>query len=72
MRRALVVEDLADVRDWLAEVARSAFPALEVTTAARAEEGLARAASQRFDLALVDLGLPDGNGIRGWRTTSRG
>jgi DNA-binding NarL/FixJ family response regulator len=63
MRQALVVEDLPDVREWLADVARSAFPELEVTTAARAEEGLAQAASKRFDLALVDLGLPDGNGI---------
>ena len=63
MRQALVVEDLPDVREWLADVARSAFPELEVTTAARAEEGLAQAASRRFDIALVDLGLPDGNGI---------
>ena len=63
MRQALVLEDLADVREWLADVARSAFPTLEVTTAARADEGLAQAAAKRFDLALVDLGLPDGNGI---------
>jgi len=63
MRQALVVEDLADVREWLADVARSAFPDLEVTTAARAEDGLSLAASKRFDLALVDLSLPDGNGI---------
>jgi DNA-binding NarL/FixJ family response regulator len=63
MKHALVVEDLAEVRDWLADVAREAFPQLEVTAVGRADEGLLRAAAQPFDLALVDLGLPDGSGI---------
>lgn len=63
MKRALIVEDLPEVRDWLAQVAREAFPQLEVTAAGRADEGLVLAGAQPFDLALVDLGLPDGSGI---------
>jgi len=63
MKHALVVEDLPEIRAWLAQVARTAFPDLQVVTAARCEEGLAAVASERFDLALVDLGLPDGSGI---------
>jgi DNA-binding NarL/FixJ family response regulator len=62
MKSALVVEDLPDIRAWLADVARSAFPELNVVTAGRREEGLDWVQRESFDLALVDLGLPDGNG----------
>jgi DNA-binding NarL/FixJ family response regulator len=63
MQHALIVEDLPEIRDWLAEVARAAFPDVEVTTAARVDQALARVAERPFDLALIDLGLPDGSGI---------
>ena len=63
MQHALIVEDLPEIRDWLAEVARAAFPEVEVTTAARVDQALARVAERPFDLALIDLGLPDGSGI---------
>jgi DNA-binding NarL/FixJ family response regulator len=62
MNNALVVEDLPDIRTWLTEVACEAFPGLNVITAARRDEGLALVQSNPFDLALVDLGLPDGSG----------
>jgi DNA-binding NarL/FixJ family response regulator len=62
MNKALVVEDLPEIRDWLADVARAAFPSLHVVTAARRDEGLDLVQRETFDLALVDLGLPDGNG----------
>jgi DNA-binding NarL/FixJ family response regulator len=63
MKQALVVEDLPDVRDTLADIARCVFPAIEVTAVGRADEGMACAGARPFDLALVDLGLPDGSGI---------
>ena len=44
MQHALIVEDLPEIRDWLAEVARAAFPEVEVTTAARVDQALARVA----------------------------
>jgi DNA-binding NarL/FixJ family response regulator len=62
MHSALIVEDLPEVRAWLGDVARAAFPALQVSTAGRRDEALACVQRGRFDLALIDLGLPDGSG----------
>ncbi|MBK8073138.1 MAG: response regulator transcription factor [Ramlibacter sp.] len=63
MKHALVVEDLPDIRSWLGDVARAAFPELAVRSVARRDEALACVATDSFDLALIDLGLPDGSGI---------
>ena len=63
MQHALIVEDLPQIREWLAQVAVAAFPQVQVSTAARVDEALATIAGRTFDLALVDLGLPDGSGI---------
>jgi DNA-binding NarL/FixJ family response regulator len=63
MQHALIVEDLPEIRDWLADVARAAFPALQVTTAGRVDQALLCVAERTYDLALIDLGLPDGSGI---------
>ena len=71
MKQALVVEDLAEVRDWLVEIAQSVFPGIEVTAVGRAGEAMACAGSSDFDVALVDLGLPDGSGIDVVRTLHR-
>ncbi len=59
---ALVVDDLASSRDWLTRSVALAFPGIAV----RVAEDLAgaRASSEPPpDLALVDLGLPDGSGV---------
>lgn len=63
MQDALIVEDLTEVGDWLAAVLTEAFPAIRVRRAARLDEALARVDDTRCDLALVDLGLPDGSGL---------
>ncbi len=63
MKRALIVEDLPTIREWLADVAQTAFPLLEVVSLGRRSDALECLKSQTFDLALVDLGLPDGNGV---------
>jgi DNA-binding NarL/FixJ family response regulator len=63
MQSALIVEDLPEIRAWLGQLAGSAFPNVQVTAAARVDEALRCIAQTRFDLALVDLGLPDGNGV---------
>ena len=64
MKRILIVEDVAQTRRWLCEIAENAFPGCSIDEAASMRGGLAAAAaSADFDLALIDLGLPDGSGL---------
>ena len=63
MQHALIVEDLPDIRHWLAETLLQAYPRINITTAARRVEALEILQKQNFDLALIDLGLPDGSGV---------
>lgn len=62
MKTVLIVEDVRETRRWLSEVVRAAFPAVRITEAATLRAGLA-ALREPFDLALLDLGLPDGSGL---------
>lgn len=61
--RALVVDDLADVRAWLADALREAFPGIDVALAASLGEAMAKIETSP-QIALIDLGLPDGNGTQ--------
>ncbi len=63
MQHALIVEDLPQTRQWLADAVRQTFAGVQVTSVARRDEALAAVQTQRFDLALIDLGLPDGSGL---------
>ncbi len=63
MQHALIVEDLPHVRSWLSEVVQAAFPDIRLYAAAGHDEAMALLGGQAFDLALVDLVLPDGSGI---------
>ncbi|WP_372657919.1 response regulator [Hydrogenophaga sp.] len=63
MKTALIVEDLPEIRLWLEQTVQAAFPALTIATAGRCDQALELIAHQTFDLALIDLGLPDGSGI---------
>lgn len=63
MKRALVVEDLPTARAWLADILELAFPVIEVTTAEDIAQARATCQEATFDLALVDLHLPDGSGV---------
>ena len=61
--RALLLEDLPDVAAWLAALLRERFPGIDVAHAPTLTQGLRLLDDDTaFDLALVDLGLPDGNG----------
>jgi two-component system, OmpR family, response regulator len=59
--RILVVDDQPNIVDMVATVLR--FHGFEVTTAASASQALAAAAAQRPDLVVLDVLLPDGNGL---------
>ena len=63
MNTILIVEDVNETRKWLCEIVRSAFPDCEIREAATVRAGLAAAAEANYDLALIDLGLPDGSGL---------
>ncbi|HSH89969.1 MAG TPA: response regulator transcription factor [Ramlibacter sp.] len=63
MNSTLIVEDLPEIRTWLGDMARAAFPQIQVTAVARRDDALAAIRQQSFELALIDLGLPDGSGI---------
>lgn len=63
MTRILIVEDLSETRRWLAEIVATAFPNCEIHAAASMRAGIGEVAARDFDVALIDLGLPDGSGL---------
>ncbi|MCP5282273.1 MAG: response regulator transcription factor [Rhodoferax sp.] len=59
--RALVVEDLDEPRQWLAELLPRALPEVrQVDTASTLAQARERMTGHAYGLALVDWGLPDG------------
>ena len=59
--QALVVDDEAAIRDLLRTTLRA--EGYGVFEAASVREGLTLAGNRRIDLFLIDLGLPDGDGV---------
>lgn len=59
----LIVEDVAEALEWLTGVVRSAFPGSTVVQARNVRDAISRIEGTRWDMALVDLGLPDGSGL---------
>ena len=73
----LIVEDLATTADWLEGIVAQTFPHLQVQKVATVSAALAylehplAAQPLPLALALVDLGLPDGSGIRVLRSLAQ-
>ena len=63
MDRILLLEDLPEIRAWLRDLVLQVFPGTRITEASRVKDALALAGEATFDLALIDLGLPDGSGV---------
>lgn len=74
IERVLILEDEAKTRQWLRQCVGLAFPGAVVVPAASLKEGRkiwrnglvharAHGRTGAFDVALVDIGLPDGSGI---------
>ncbi len=63
MKTALLLEDYEETRTWLACIVRAAFDEIKIFEAATLEQGRAVLKTQKIDLALIDINLPDGNGV---------
>lgn len=63
MNKILLLEDLPEIRSWLKALALQVFPNAQVSEAARVHDALALVSAERFEVALIDLGLPDGSGV---------
>ena len=63
MKTILLLEDLPEIRAWLKTLVLQVFPDAQISEAARVHDALELVSAIKFDLALVDLGLPDGSGV---------
>lgn len=63
VHKILVLEDYEDFRILITEALAEAFGDVEIVEAATIAAARARIADSPFDLAILDLNLPDGSGI---------
>ncbi|HEY0914118.1 MAG TPA: response regulator transcription factor [Solimonas sp.] len=63
MKTGLVVEDLPAPAQWLAAVLEESFAGIRVDVASSLAEARAILEKRSPDIALIDLGLPDGSGV---------
>lgn len=63
IKRVLIVEDLPDVADWLHLQVAALLGPEHIDQAASLKEAAGKISAQTYDLALIDLGLPDGSGV---------
>ncbi len=63
MNNILIIEDLAPVMQWLEQSVNLAYVDANITKALDLKSAMNEVKSQLFDLALVDIGLPDGCGL---------
>jgi DNA-binding NarL/FixJ family response regulator len=63
MKNILLLEDLPEIRAWLKALALHVFPQAQISEAARVHDAKGLVSAVKFDLALIDLGLPDGSGV---------
>lgn len=63
MKIALILEDMPESQEMLREVAQLAFSDIRICCVADVSSALKMISQFEFNLALIDLSLPDGNGL---------
>lgn len=63
MQTALILEDHAETGQWLYQLLTTAFPNIAITLCATCRVAKEHIHQEQFNLALIDISLPDGNGI---------
>ena len=63
IKDVLIVEDHPQAASVLTSAVRREFCEVQVLTAANVREGKVQLFHNSFDMALIDLGLPDGSGL---------
>ncbi len=63
MKNILLLEDLPEIRAWLRKLVLQVFPTAHISESARVHDAISLASAVKFELALIDLGLPDGSGV---------
>ena len=63
MKKALILEDIADMQLWHESVLHEVFPGIHCRKVASVAAALALVPHENYDLGLIDLGLPDGSGV---------
>ena len=61
--RALVLEDMTEANEWMTSMLLLTFPDIQVDQAKDLNQARRLLQTQPYDLALIDLSLPDGKGI---------
>ena len=63
MRNVLIIEDIYETSQWLADVVKKAFPTTNLTLCSSIKSTTEVLNQCSPDLALVDIKLPDGEGL---------
>lgn len=63
MQTVLILEDHPETREWLSNIIKQAFIEVEAHEASSLAQARKLLEDHKFDLALIDLNLPDGNGV---------
>lgn len=63
MKSVFVLEDIANARAWLVSIVGAVFPGVTISEASTIAQARKIISLHSFDLALIDIRIPDGNGI---------
>ena len=63
MKTALLIEDHEQTQVWMRQVIEGAFPGVDIHLAETIEQAKEAIQHHQFNIALVDINLPDGSGI---------